>query len=40
MKFLQIWPGIDVPNLVPLFDQKVHLFENSLLIILAQLQGE
>ena len=30
-KFLQIWPGIDVP----LFEPKVHLFENSLLKVLA-----
>ena len=27
-------------DLVPLFDPKEHLFENSLLKILAQLQGE
>ena len=39
-QFLWIWPGIDVPKIhkVPLFDPKVHLFENSLLKILAQLQ--
>ena len=36
-QFLRIWPGIDVPKKVPLFDPKVDLFENSLLKILAQL---
>ena len=48
-QFLRIWPGIDhrsaiadlwyrrTKDLVPLFDLKVHLFENSLIKILAQL---
>ena len=33
------WSGINVPKIykVPLFDQKVHLLENSLIKMLAQL---